>query len=385
MMQDNKNSDSPDLLKSKINDVQSFFKNTLSSLDKRPLIGWFCTYTPEELIIAGGFTPLRIMGSKKIVKSESYFPINFCPYIKSSWDSLLSDMSNLKALVFTNSCDGMRRLYDTANTYLKKTPSHLLDVPRLRGEDSTAFFRVNLAHMKRFIENTAGVKIREKEIAEAVLLINKKRRLLEKFSLIFKKFPRHIYISTYYRIMELSMTSEAQVFIDELEKYLKFIEDSAGQNKTISETDRGSIPGIMVIGNFITEEKLWDMLSSMKLRVASDDLCISSRYFIKLVDKDGSTDILTSLARRYLNKSPCMRMADLGLKLKEIENTIIENSIEGIIFISLKFCDTVLYSFPLLKERFNQMGIPVLYLEMEYNNFSEGQLKTRIQAFLEML
>jgi benzoyl-CoA reductase/2-hydroxyglutaryl-CoA dehydratase subunit BcrC/BadD/HgdB len=80
-----------------------------------------------------------------------------------------------------------------------------------------------------------------------------------------------------------------------------------------------------------------------------------------------------------------MRMADLGLKLKEIENTIIENSIEGIIFISLKFCDTVLYSFPLLKERFNQMGIPVLYLEMEYNNFSEGQLKTRIQAFLEML
>jgi benzoyl-CoA reductase/2-hydroxyglutaryl-CoA dehydratase subunit BcrC/BadD/HgdB len=80
-----------------------------------------------------------------------------------------------------------------------------------------------------------------------------------------------------------------------------------------------------------------------------------------------------------------MRMADLGLKLKEIENSIIKNHVEGIIFISLKFCDTVLYSFPLLKERLNQMGIPVLYLEMEYDNFSEGQLKTRIEAFLEML
>ena len=133
MIQNINDIESPDTIKSKINDVQVFFKNTLASLDNRPVIGWFCTYTPEELIIAGGFTPSRIMGSKKIVKSESYFPINFCPYIKSVWDSLLSGISNIRALVFTNSCDGMRRLYDTANTYLKDTPSYLLDVPRLRG------------------------------------------------------------------------------------------------------------------------------------------------------------------------------------------------------------------------------------------------------------
>jgi benzoyl-CoA reductase/2-hydroxyglutaryl-CoA dehydratase subunit BcrC/BadD/HgdB len=380
-----KNPESPDFLKSKINNVQSFFKNTSSSLNNRPLIGWFCTYTPEELIIAGGFTPLRIMGSKKITKAESYFPINFCPYIKSIWDSLLSGMSHLKALVFTNSCDGMRRLYDTANTYLKDIPSYLLDVPRLQGKDSEVFFQYNLACMKRFIEDTAGTKISDKEIEKAADLVNKKRKLLEKFSLLFGKFPNFIHISTYYRIMELSMKSETKTFTGELDKYLKFIEESVANNTTVPEPDMKSIPGIMIIGNFITEERLWGMLSSMKLRVSCDDLCISSRYFINLVDIDQKPDILASLARRYLNKSPCMRMADLGLKLKEIENDIIKKHIEGIIFISLKFCDTVLYSFPLLKERLNQMGIPALYLEMEYNNFSEGQLKTRIQAFLEML
>jgi benzoyl-CoA reductase/2-hydroxyglutaryl-CoA dehydratase subunit BcrC/BadD/HgdB len=385
MVQVYKSSESSNFLKGKINDIQDFFKNTLSSLDNRPLIGWFCTYTPEELIIAGGFTPLRIMGSKKITKSESYFPINFCPYVKSIWDSLLSRINNLKGLVFTNSCDGMRRLYDTANTYLKDIPLYLLDVPRLRGEDSTAFFQHNLAGMKRFIENTAGVKISDKEIRKAVALVNKKRDLLEKFSLLFRKFPRYIHISTYYRIMELSMTSETKIFIDELDKYLKLIKESTAKNATVPGSDAESIPGIMVIGNFITEEKLWDMLSSMKLRISSDDLCISSRYYKNPVDIDGSLDMLASLARRYISKSPCMRMADLGLKLKEIENNRIKNNIEGIIFISLKFCDTVLYFFPLLKDRLNQMGIPALYLEMEYNNFSEGQLKTRIQAFLEML
>jgi benzoyl-CoA reductase/2-hydroxyglutaryl-CoA dehydratase subunit BcrC/BadD/HgdB len=80
-----------------------------------------------------------------------------------------------------------------------------------------------------------------------------------------------------------------------------------------------------------------------------------------------------------------MRMADLSSKLAEIENTIVKNNIKGVIFITLKFCDNMLYSFPLLKQRLNDMEIPVLYLDIEYNNFSEGQVKTRVQAFLEML
>jgi len=377
--------ESSDTLKNKINDIQSFFKNTLSSTDSRPVVGWFCTYTPEELIISGGFTPARIMGNKKIVKSESYFPINFCPYIKSSWESLLSGTESLGAVVFTNSCDGMRRLYDAANTYLKHIPSYLLDVPHLQGEDSVVFFRDNLIKMKRFIENTAGRKIGEKEIENAAVLINKKKRLMERFSLIFRKSPHLIYISTYYRIMELSITSEPHTFTDDLGKYLKFIEESYRKNRSVLKANNESSPRVMIIGNFITEKKLWNMLSAMNLNLAADDLCISNRYFTKQVETAGSPDLLVSLARRYLTKPPCMRMADLGLKLKEIENTIRKNNIQSIIFISLKFCDTVLYSFPLLKESFNKMGIPVLYLEMEYNNFPEGQLKTRIQAFLEML
>ena len=368
-----------------INDTSIFFKNTLSSADDKPAVGWFCTYTPEELIIASGFVPSRIMGRKKLTKSESYFPINFCPYIKSSWESLLSGAGSLKAAVFTNSCDGMRRLYDTANIYLNTTPSYLLDVPRLQEESSIIFFKGNLNDMKIFMGDLASRKIKDEEIEKAAAVINKKRRYLKKFSRIFKKLPHLIFISTYFKVMELSMTSEPLIFTDELEKYIEFIERISKEHKVILEMEHKKIPSIMIIGNFITEERLWDMLSEMNLKLAADDLCISTRYFEKQVEIDSGQDILYSIARRYLNKPPCMRMADLGLKLKQIENNIIENKVEGIIFISLKFCDTVLYSFPLLKQKLNQLGIPVLYLEMEYNNFSEGQLKTRVQAFLEIL
>ncbi len=388
MTQDTKKTDNLNTIKNKINNIRSFFGNTLSSTENRAAVGWFCTYTPEELITAGGFIPVRIFGRKKIIKSESYFPINFCPYVKSSWESLIANSDNFKALIFTNSCDGMRRLFDTAVKYLKDTPSYLLDVPHIKSKDSVDFFTNNIVDMKTFIENLEGKKINEEEIKNAVNLVNKKRRLLKKYSHTFTRLSHLIYISTYYKVMELSMVSEPGTFIDDLERYLEFIgniEETSTKNGIGLQPDYKNSPAIMVIGNFIAEERLWEMFSTMNFRLASEDLCTSNRYFEKQVEPDESKNLLESIAERYLNKPQCMRMADLGLKLAEIENNIIKNNIRGVIFISLKFCDTMLYSFPLLKQRLNEMGVPILYLEVEYNNFSEGQVKTRVQAFLEML
>jgi len=378
-------------IKNRINDIEdNFFNNSISISSNKPAIGWFCTYTPEELITAGGLIPLRISSRKKIVKSEGYFPINFCPYIKSSWESLLTDTStkNIKGLIFTNSCDGMRRFFDVANKYLKNIPSYLLDVPHLKDKDSIDFFSGNIAQMKLFIERLKGGKIKEEEIKKAVYITNSKRKFLKEFSCLLNQLSNIVNISTYYKIMELAMTSESEAFTHDLEKYLRFIKKASTENKSSFQSDNKKSlksPPIMIIGNFIAENKLWDVLSTMNLRVASDDLCISSRYYEKQVKSVSNSDSLWTIAERYLTKPPCMRMADLGFKLSEIKSNIIKNDIKGVLFISLKFCDTMLYFFPLLKRKLSEMGIPILYLELEYNNFSEGQIKTRIQAFLEML
>jgi len=388
MLQDTRNKGNPDKIENKINDIEFFFKNTLSPANKKGAIGWFCTYTPEELIIAGGFIPVRIFGRKKIIKSESYFPINFCPYIKSSWESLLADADNFRALIFTNSCDGMRRFFDIASKYLDRIPSYLLDVPHLKNKEAVDFFAGNSGDMKVFIEKLNGKKIDDKEIENAIRLTNKKRRLLKEYSRIFNKSSHPIDISTYYKVMELSMISDPEIFMDDLERYLDFIgnidKTSTGNEASLRSNQMDS-PAIMIIGNFIAEEKLWEMLSTMNLKLAGEDLCTSNRYFEKQVVTDDSRDLMESIAERYLNKSQCMRMADLGSKIVEIENNIVKNNIKGAIFITLKFCDNMLYSFPLLKQRLNDMGIPILYLDIESNNFSEGQVKTRVQAFLEML
>lgn len=376
------------------------FQLSLDSTKDVKNVGWLCTYTPEEMIIASGFNPIRILGSKKLSKSESYFPINFCPYLKSSWEALLNTEDALSAVIFTNSCDGMRRLYDTAEHYLKDTPVYMLDVPRNTDVRAKDFFASKLNDLKVFLESLSGSEIKTDNITHAIELMNRKRSLLTSFSRLFFGGRTDLKISDYYKTMELSTSSQIDDFLSEFERFIDLLsrkENSkpahSGKTPTLKDNN---IPEVMIIGNLITEDKLWDMLSSIDLRLVSDDLCISSRYYTTLVNNGSPAQaddtagqekdrLLRALSERYLSKPHCMRMADMGAKIAEIEKKVIEDNVRGVIFISLKFCDTMLYSFPLIKQALSKLKIPVLYLEIEYNNFSAGQVKTRTQAFLEML
>ncbi len=391
-MQDSKKISFQNLKHKEVSNINTFFAKSMSSIEADfPSVGWLCTYTPEELIIAGGFMPIRIMGSKNIYKSESYFPINYCPYIKAVWEYILTSNKKLRSIIFTNSCDGMRRLYDICRKYSPKIPSYMLDVPRISTKDSLDYYAYNLKKLVDFLEKIKGEKINNSSIEKAVELVNNKRKLLKEFNSIYMRLPDLINASTYYSIMGLSMTSNPNIFIEDLNKYINSIKEMALQEEFLKSAKSNNTPKIMLIGNFINEEKLWDMLSSLDLRLAADDLCTSSRYFEGFVEinhnsaPNSNLFILKAIASRYINKPQCMRMSDLGAKLEEIENNISNNSIDGVIFISLKFCDNTLYFFPLLKQKLTELKIPTLFLELEYNNFSGGQIKTRIQAFLEML
>lgn len=279
----------------------------------------------------------------------------------------------------------MRRLYNIAEHYLKDMPIFMLIVPRNIDDRSIGFFSSNLEDMLKFIEDIKGDRVNDLDLCDAVKLMDRKRKALKDFSRLFFKNRSTLNIAGYYRIMEISVSVKVEVFIDELRSLTDLI------NKDQSPGNRAG-PRIMIIGNFITEKKPWKMLSGPELALVSDDLCTSSRYYEgtqgaanKLEEAKDRKAMLYLLADGYLKKPGCMRMADMGKKLEELKQKASGSSVQGIIFISLKFCDTVLYSFPLVRKEFAGLKIPVLYLELEYTNFSQGQVKTRIQAFLEMI
>ncbi len=361
-------------------------------------IGWLCTYVPEEIIIACGFTPFRITGNKKAKKSEGYFPINFCPYVKSAMEEIMELKNDLAGVVFTNSCDGMRRFYDITKEYIPDLPAFMLDVPRNKNELALKHFKGNLAGMMKFLDDIQDRKSNEKDLMEAIDVCNEKRALLKKLQNLFKNPPGNIKTGTYFRLVRLSMTEEPIAFIDELKGFLN------GNNNNAKST-QGNLPGIMIVGNFIEEEELWNIFDELNCSITTEDLCSASRYFediykseefaavtgskyyVDLKNKPASDmdSLLLDISLRYLFKPQCMRMSNLGLKVDEIKSSIEKNSVKGLIFISQKFCDNTLLFYPLLRQYLNDIKVPSLFLEIEHNNLTAGQIKTRIQAFIEII
>ncbi|MCL5069791.1 MAG: 2-hydroxyacyl-CoA dehydratase family protein [Actinobacteria bacterium] len=378
---------------SQIRNIGNHFSNSFKTTkDKRLRIGWLCTYMPEEIIISAGFTPTRILGEDRVNKAEGYFPTNFCPYLKSSWESILNDISSLSAIVFTNSCDGMRRLYDICKKYKPQTPSFMLDVPRINTDAAIKHFSNNLFELSGFLGELKKSKIEFDLLKKSIEFANKKRTLLKKLNHYYSEFNGLIDNSDYFDILKLSMISESGIFIQDLHTYLeKISEESAALESIGNSKNESLIPRIMIIGNFINESKLWKSFKDLNCKIAAADLCNSSRYYEGLVEdmenipKNTIEILLGSIAVRYLKKPQCMRMANLGIKLNEVKENVINNNIKGVIFLSMKFCDNTLLFYPLLRQQLSEIGTQSLFLEIEHNNFSEGQIKTRIQAFLEIL
>lgn len=78
-------------------------------------------------------------------------------------------------------------------------------------------------------------------------------------------------------------------------------------------------------------------------------------------------------------------MLDTVQRCKSMASDIVESGCKGAVFASLKFCDAYMFEYPVLKGILEKEGIDILRLESDYLDGHEGQISTRIDAFIEML
>ncbi len=362
-------------------ETEMIFKQQNQPLLQKSVL-YTCSYIPQELIAAAGLIAYRIEANTNLKSNDSYFPTNFCPYIKNIATYLLDKKEEIRALILATSCDGMRRLYDITKSYMPKINLFMLDVPRIVNDDSIEFFSSNLKDMITFLDHTGmGQKITFKSLDSAVRLISEKNRLIGKVKQIYLSSNGTIGLNDYYNILKASMTIDTESFNASLKRTLSEITD-------LHQDHAKKKKNIMIMGNYINDEKLWDIFSGLDVRVSMDDICFSHRnmvHDIKIEDAKNKEEVLLSIASSYLNKPACFRMANLDSKILQTKESIKERNIDALIYISLKFCDTTLYFYPFLKEELKSMDVPSLFLEIEHNKISVGQIRTRIEAFLEMI
>jgi benzoyl-CoA reductase/2-hydroxyglutaryl-CoA dehydratase subunit BcrC/BadD/HgdB len=139
----------------------------------------------------------------------------------------------------------------------------------------------------------------------------------------------------------------------------------------------------MLIGSLFSDLNFVDMIEDLGGFVACDDLCCGSRYYESRVN--ASDDPIEALSLCYLQKPPCPQMKTTKERLTRAQGLIEENKIDGIIYKTIKFCDNHLYDFPAYAEHFHENGIPILQIEDDFKGGNQGQIRTRVEAFIEML
>jgi len=343
-----------------------------------PKIGYFCSYTPVELIRAAGFHPVRIKGTdKESCSADEVLCSNICPYIKAVVDQKINGyLDDFKGMVFVNSCDGMRRLYDAWVKLdgKKNTFNYILDIPKNTDDDAVLYYANLLKNFKEKMESYFTLKINTDDINRSISLYNTTR---EKVRLFLQKYWNGYVGPSGYEIFSL-LKKGVNVLP---EKFTAYLNNYAKQVENIRDTR--DVPRLFVWGSIMENENIIKVIEDAGAKVVAEDLCNGSRYFDAQISVD--SDPILSIARRYIKRAPCSRMVNVLERINNALTLMQEKSIHGAIYHTLKFCDHNLLDYPLIKKTFHEKNVPLLHLNCDYTMSSEGQIKTRVEAFLEQL
>jgi benzoyl-CoA reductase/2-hydroxyglutaryl-CoA dehydratase subunit BcrC/BadD/HgdB len=344
---------------------------------RKPVLGWFCAYTPQEILLAAGLYPYRIVPepTQAIARADSYIERSFCPYVRCCLGEALEGRYRfLDGLVVVNSCDPMRRMYDVWRYYVGDFIS-LLDLPRINSDLAVEYYRECLVRFIGELEAHYRINISAAAIADAISVQNRIRSRLKELYQLNQSCGMPISAVSIQRVVRASTILPGDTFTELVESLLGEV------GRAGSDFQEG--PRVLITGSIMEDPLIIELIEQCGARVVGDDLCTGTRQFWQLVEPDG--DPLTSLSRYYLGRTPCPRMKDAQKRFDHVFQLLDEFQAGGVIFYTLKFCDPFLYDMPVLKSQLGTRGIPSLILEGDYTPGTLGRIKTRVQAFIEML
>ncbi|MFH1646327.1 MAG: 2-hydroxyacyl-CoA dehydratase family protein [Chloroflexota bacterium] len=343
----------------------------------RPVVGWFCSYTPLEIIDAAGLHPYRIVPEpgRAMTRADSYIDRNCCPYVRTILGEALDGAYDfLDGLVVVNSCDPMRRLYDVWRYNIEGKFIHLLDLPRIETESAVAYYRECLLGLVAALEDRFQVTISDAALAKAIADRNRTRSLLRELYLANRE-SGHLPAAQLHGVVRAGTLLPQDDFAGMLERLLDEVKNAPVEFK--------EGPRLLITGSIMDNPQIVEFIEECDARMVGDDLCNGTRQFWYEIEPDG--DPLAALSRHYLGRTPCPRMKDAQRRFDHVLRMVDDFRADGVVFYTLKFCDPFLFDVPLLKEQLEQRGIPSLLLEGDYTPGTLGRVRTRIEAFIEML
>ena len=292
----------------------------------KKIVGYVCSYTPEEIILAAGAHPLRLFGSRENIQlADSHLQSYCCSVVRGILeDGLSGRLELLSGMVFPHTCDSIQRLSDIWRMNIPFGFHLDVILPAKLDTLSAQDYMVDVLQKFRTDMGSAlQVDITDEVLQKAITTINAIRKSIRDIYEMRSRHPRLISGEDLYALVRASMIMDRDRVAVMLSETVTELKSKATEEKTDPSLKR-----ILLAGGICNHPDIYSMIEGVGGAVVWDDFCTGARYFSELI-KEGA-DPISRIAERLIHRIACpAKHASLDGRALHIIHLVKENNAQG--------------------------------------------------------
>jgi benzoyl-CoA reductase/2-hydroxyglutaryl-CoA dehydratase subunit BcrC/BadD/HgdB len=356
----------------------------------KKVVGMYCVFSPSEIALAADAISVTLCGTTQepIEAAEKELPRNLCPLIKSSYGFALLDTCPYfhfsDVLLAETTCDGKKKMYELMGEI---KPMHIMNLPQTANDkDSLGLWKNEMVKFKEYLEKQFEVEITDEKLRDAIKLMNRERTAMRKLHKLNAHKPAPLSGMDMMLAQWLKgFNVDKEAGIELIEKLVAEVEERIEEGKFAYDINA---PRILLTGcptGAGGADKVLRALEDAGASVVALENCTGYKGLDVLVDEDINKDPLLALAEKYLS-TPCSCMTNNNGRLDLIRRLAEEYEVDGVVDLTYQACHTYAIESSTVKKYVqNELNLPFMQIETDYSDSDTGQIKTRVEAFLETL
>ncbi len=355
----------------------------------RKIIGSYCVFVPEELVLAVGATLIGLCSGADFATEEveRVLPRNTCALIKSSFGFKLGKacpyLEAADMVVGENTCDGKKKAYENLKDLVNNL--YVMDLPQMKSLQGRELLKGEFYRFKEALEAFTGTSVTLESLKKGILTVNEKRKALHRLSSLRKADPAPISGLDALLANQVFFYDNPARFTESVNKLCDELEGRIREKKGVTEK---KVPRILVSGcpMAVPNWKLPWIVEKAGGLIVGEESCVGERGTRELTENSGNSveELMEALVDRYF-KIDCAIFTPNPERRDHIREMAKEYGADGIIHYGLQFCQPYTMEAITLEKTFEEEDIPFLRVETDYSMEDVGQLTTRIEAFVEQL
>lgn len=354
----------------------------------KKVVGTFCTYVPEEVVIAlGGACVALCNGSDALTADvEKVLPRNLCALIKSSFGFKLGRlcpvMEACDIIVGETTCDGKKKYFEILGDHASV---YVMELPQKRGARNAAFWRDEVRLFAERMEELFGEKLTPDGLRRAIDTVNARRSALLRLAEVRKYAPAVISGKDALLVSQVAFYDDPMRFTAKVHELCDELEARRGTGTGVFPADA---PRILLTGcpMALPNWKLPHIIEKGGAAIVMEEMCTGIRYYRNIVESSGATvaEMLDAVADRYLCIN-CAIFTPNDERMDHLLELVREYAVHGVVHYTLQFCDPYSIEVFRVRQALAAGGMPFLSIETDYSKEDAAQIATRVEAFLEMV